>query len=305
MIWYVTGATGLIGKPLVHCLIKSGHRVVAISRSAETYFARESKESIVARNFDLTTDNPSAVLPPPRGAAGLIALGSRISTSTSLGDVRSQLKLDTVGHLSLVSFLRPNLEYILYASSCTVYGTVQHFPVPETAPLAPKNVYALCKVASELMLQQVQSDWRIPVTILRVSQVYGPGASLQAAMYQFLDLARSGARPRITCDPETFRDYCHVDDVIQAVEAAIAQRSCGVFNIGGGEPISIMRLARACLAAAGSELEPEVCVEQPGTSMWLDVSRARASLNYAPKVRLEDGVLSEFHRLWGPGSQSQ
>jgi len=278
--------------------------VVAISRSAETYFAGQNKEGIVARNFDLATDNPLAVLPPPRGAVGLIALGSRISTSANLGELRSQLELDTLGHLSMVDFLRPNLEYILYASSCTVYGTPQDFPVPETAPLAPKNVYALCKVASELMLQQIQNYRRIPVTILRISQVYGPGASLQAAMYQFLDLARSGRSPRITCDPETFRDYCHVDDVIQAIEAAIARRSPGAFNIGGGEPISMRRLARACLAAAGSELEPEVHVEQPGTNMWLDISRACACLNYEPKVRLEDGMLTEFHRLWGGGSQS-
>lgn len=304
MIWYITGATGLIGKPLVSRLAESGHQVVALSRSAEAHFASRGKDGVIARNYDLATGYPSATLPRPYGAAGLIALGSRISKSTNLGEVRSQLGLDTLGHLSLVDFLGPNLEYILYASSCTVYGAPQYFPVPDTAPLAPKNVYALCKVASELMLQQIQRCWHIPVTILRISQVYGPGASLQAAMYQFLNLARSGARPRITCDPETFRDYCHVDDVIQAMEAAIARRSCGVFNIGGGEPISMMRLAHACLAAAGSGLEPEVYVEHPGTSMWLDISRARTHLNYAPKVHLEDGVLSEFRRLWGVGSQS-
>lgn len=299
MPWYVTGSTGLIGQTIVRRLVEAQHHVIALSRSAQDYYQAQSGQMLEPYNFDVARDEPSRVLQPPTDKAGLLALASQVTTTRDLSKMSTNLELDTLGHLRLIEFLRPKLGHIVYASSCTVYGWPSDFPIAESAPLAPMNVYAFCKVASEMILDRVQCEWNIPVAIMRIAQVYGPGAHLGAAMYQFLDVARKGKRPRIDCPPETFRDYCHVDDVGDALMNVIGHGSCGVFNIGGGEAVTMWQLARICLKVVGSGNEPEVVVQKSAWSMYLDISRASAQLGYAPQVSIVEGIRREYCRLWG------
>lgn len=297
MIWVVTGATGLIGRALVPALLASGDRVLALSRSAAQFYSAVDDPLLEARNFDLASDD-TLRLGNLTETAGLIALAARITTSGNFVELMDCLALDTYGHLLLLGWMQGALARIVYASSCTVYGWPERLPVTETAVLAPANIYALTKVASEQILTLTAQNWRVPLTILRIAQVYGPGAPRNAAMYNFLKAAHRGERPRITCDPAAFRDYCHVTDVVQAIQASIVRQKEGVYNIGGGSPVSVGKLARVCLTAAGCYHEPEVDPLTVGSNMWLDISLAKRDLEYEPKIVLSAGVQMEYQRLY-------
>lgn len=297
MIWIVTGATGLIGRALVPTLLKRDYQVLAISRSAANFYADLDHPRLGARNFDLI-GNSSIRLGKRSEEAGLIMLASHITTSSNMGMLEGILALDTFGHLRLVESLRPALRHMIYASSCTAYGRPSYFPVDESAQLAPVNVYALSKVASERTLSLISQNWNISLAILRISQIYGPGAPQIGAMYNFLRAAHLGERPRITCSPDNFRDYCHVSDVVQAIETVALRQSTGVYNIGSGDKTTIEQLARSCLKAADRYYEPEFDYQNPVVNMWLDISRAQNELNYDPKIELELGVKMEYQRLY-------
>jgi len=297
MIWVITGATGLIGRSLVPALLGKGHRVVALSRSASNFYAGFDHHRLDARNFDLTS-NSSMGLGDLSEDVGLIMLASKISVSTDLRKLVDHMAIDTYGHIRLTESLRSVLTHIIYASSCTVYGWPSQLPVDESATLNPSSVYALTKVASEHMITSMCHNWGISLAILRISQLYGPGAPLIGAMYNFLKAAYAGDRPSITCNPDSYRDYCHVADVVRAIDAVVLQNSKGIYNIGSGQPTSILNLAKICLQVASCNLEPEIEPRTIGTNMWLDISRARNELSYEPRIELQLGVQMEYERLY-------
>lgn len=299
MIWLVTGSTGLIGRAVVTALKDAGHYVLALARSAESFWG-VANDRIIPYNVDLTREGFSIKIPPTYEQAeiGIIALASHITASRDLSKINPNLNLDTLGHLRLIEVLKPRLKHIIYASSCTVYGSPKIFPVTEDMPLSPNNIYSLCKVASEKMLSVLEREWRIPVSIMRIAQVYGPGANINAAMYRFLGQIIRGKKPRFEVAPETFRDYCHVSDVVQALMASVLCRNPGIYNVGGGEAVSIQRLLDIGKAVSGKSVEPEIVSKRPDWNMWLDISRARNELGYNPQINIENGIKLEYSRLW-------
>jgi UDP-glucose 4-epimerase len=296
MIHVVTGATGLIGRALVRALRERGLCVLALSRSAGRVFQSAADADLRARDFDVARDDPTTL--PIDDNIALFMLASRITTSTGLADLQSILALDTYGHLRLAEAWRPRLRRVVYASSSTVYGHPVRLPVAEDAPLAPWNVYALAKAASEGVLRELTSSWDVPLTILRITQVYGPGAPLSGALYTFLQRAAGGHAPVVCVNPDAYRDYCHVDDVVRAVWLACKRGTAGTFNIGSGQGTSMERLARLALRVAGRTREPEIAARQSTYSMLLDIARARGALGYEPRIGIEDGLRREYQRLF-------
>lgn len=298
-VYWITGGTGLIGYHLVLRLVQAKQQLVVISRSAGTYFEKQKLSGLVALNYNIARDSVHS-LPECRDDVVLIALASHITTSQNLGLLKAVLQADTIGHLRLLEHLRPKLRHVVYASSCTVYGWPKQLPVIESAAYLPGNIYALNKVAMELFLHQVHEQWCIPISILRIAQVYGYRANLGAAIYKFLDAAHRNESPEISVPPDTIRDYCHVSDVVQAILLAMEAGIDTILNVGGGDPITIGGLAKLCLDVTRSNREPIIHVEsqKKPSNMWLDISRAKQLVGYTPGITLEDGIAMEYRRLY-------
>ncbi len=300
MIWIVTGPTGLIGRVIVRRLLDRGERVLALSRSAESFFANWQHPRLTARRFDLAQDRPDALHRIGIDEeVGVVMLSSIISTSTDLRSLAGVLDVDTYGHLRLAEHLLPRLRFGLYASSCTVYGRPASLPVDEAADLDPQNVYALAKVASERALSALLAAGTVPFCIARISQVYGPGAPLIGAVYTFLDRVAQRKRPQIRCNPDAYRDYCHVEDAVEGLMGAVERRAEGVYNVGSGSATTVERLARICMDVAGMADDPECEPRTRAGNMLLDIRRASRELSYVPRIGIEEGVQREYKRLFG------
>lgn len=293
-VW-ITGATGLIGRPLVERLRRGKAPMVLLSRSARAVFPDIGG----AIDVDLGRDDLAA-LPRPDGRVVLICLASQITTSSSAADLPGILKVDAAAHLRLIAHLHESLDAIVYASSCTVYGWPETLPVDERAAIRPENVYALNKVAMEAFLGLTAAHMNVPVAVLRIAQVYGPGAGRQSALYSFLARAHAGEAPLIAADPTTVRDYCYVGDVVEAILLSVAARANATMNIGGGDCRSLHELARLCVEIAGSSVPPRIeAAPRRRQNMCLDCSAARERIGYQPAVSLRRGVEMEYRRLFG------
>lgn len=303
MIWCITGASGLIGRALIEVLLNRGMRILALSRKAENFFREYSCHQFRACNYNLITDTPSKI-GNLDDEVGLIMLASVITDSKNPSDINHILSADTYGHLRLMEGLKSKLKFALYASSCTVYGYSDKQPVEELDPLQPLNVYALTKITSERIFGEISKDWLFPLCILRISQVFGPGAPLTGALYSFLDSAVKGSQIQISCNPEDFRDYSHVDNIIKGIIAAIETRCNGIFNIGNGSATTLLELARICLKIVGRNDEPKIKSEVKAGNMFLNIERARKILGYNPSIDIMQGIISECHRLYGISPRS-
>ncbi|BBC71349.1 conserved hypothetical protein [Altererythrobacter sp. B11] len=126
-------------------------------------------------------------------------------------------------------------------------------PVPTSTDAAPMpgSVYGSSKLMQEYLLAQTPAPWQS--VILRLQNVYGPGQSLHnpytGVLSIFTNQAMRGQQINIYEDGEIYRDFVFVDDVVAAFVAACHEPSLlsRTFNIGTGEPTSIIAAARLIL----------------------------------------------------------
>lgn len=122
------------------------------------------------------------------------------------------------------------LQSIVYLSSTGVYGDHQGAWVDETTPTVPANERGGARAKAEQDWQALGRQRNIPVAVLRLGGIYGPG---QNAFVRLL----AGRAHRID-KPGHVSNRIHVADIVQAIEAAIRLRYSGIVNVTDGEPAS-------------------------------------------------------------------
>jgi len=121
-----------------------------------------------------------------------------------------------------------NLQSIVYLSTIGVYGDCGGAWVDEATPPKPEAARGRERLAAEQSWQVLSKRRGIPVAILRLAGIYGPG---QNALVQIA----SGRARRIVKHGQVF-NRIHVGDIAQAIDAAFTRRASGIFNIADDEP---------------------------------------------------------------------
>src|SRR5580658_4861992 len=120
------------------------------------------------------------------------------------------------------------LRALVYLSTVGVYGDHGGAWVDEDTPADPATPRARNRRAAERAWQDFGKQCGIPVAVLRLAGIYGPGRNA------FTQIARGDAR-RIVKPGQVF-NRIHVDDIAQAIDAAFARKASGVFNVADDEP---------------------------------------------------------------------
>jgi GDP-4-dehydro-6-deoxy-D-mannose reductase len=155
---------------------------------------------------------------------------------------------------------------VVWISSCEVYGPPPALPVPESAPLAPANPYAVSKAGAELLALVYVDVYGLDVVRVRPFSHSGPG---QLSVFLLSSLARQAAEARlsgasrlrlVTGNPDTRRDFTDVRDVVRAYRLlALDPAAAGVYNVSSGRSISAAeQVALLADLVAPVEVEHEV-----------------------------------------------
>jgi UDP-glucose 4-epimerase len=215
------------------------------------------------------------------------------------------------GHLSVLEACRavnPRVR-IVFPSTRLVYGKPQYLPVDEGHPLAPESIYAVHKLTVENYLFIFARLHGMQVTVLRISNPYGPMHSRNTSGYsiasQFIRTAVEGGRITLFGNGEQLRDYLYIDDLVDALLCSAWSAKAGnkIYNIGSREGTSLLQLAELAVAAAGrGEIvrvpwPPNYQTIETGDYIS-DISRAECELGWSPAADLRAGVYRtvEFYR---------
>jgi dTDP-L-rhamnose 4-epimerase len=175
-------------------------------------------------------------------------------------------------------------------------------PVPESAPLDPRNVYAATKVQQEHLGQVFARETGASVIALRYHNVYGPRMPRDTPYAGVASIFRSalaaGRSPQVHEDGGQLRDFVHVRDVARANLLALAAADAsGGFNVCSGRPASVGEMA-SLLATAMGGLAPQLSGRYrlgDVRHVFASPSRAEAVLGFTASVGLSDGM-AEFAR---------
>lgn len=173
---------------------------------------------------------------------------------------------------------------------------------PESAKIQPASIYAATKYAQEDLVRIGCEALDLKAVILRFQNVYGEGQSLNNPYTGILSIFSTRIRRRLSLpifeDGVESRDFVHVSDVAQALQLALEAdvASGSVYNVGAGQPTSVMELATSLVHKFQGSVLPHVTGEFRVGDIrhcYADISRIGADLGFQPKVSLDDG-LSRF-----------
>jgi dTDP-L-rhamnose 4-epimerase len=174
-------------------------------------------------------------------------------------------------------------------------------PCPHSAAetwARPSNVYAATKLAQEHVLDSWCSAFRAPLSILRLQNVYGPGQAIgnsyTGVLTHFARQIAEGAQVEVYEDGRIIRDFVFVDDVVDALLAALDRPPEGTrrLDIGGGVPVTLFDVA-STMARHGGAGAPVVNGRYrlgDVRAASADVSAATRELGWAPSTSLDHGL---------------
>jgi nucleoside-diphosphate-sugar epimerase len=214
----------------------------------------------------------------------------------------TDLEINVRAQISILEACRkdnPSIR-ILFTSTRQIYGKPVHLPVDEHHPIAPVDVNGINKTAAEKYHLLYGQLYGIPVSVLRLTNVYGPRMRIMDARQTFIGLwlrqIIEGQTIRVFGDGRQLRDLNYVDDVVDAmlVASSLPAAVGEVYNLGG-EPISLVDLAKQIVDANGGgayelvPFPPERKAFDIG-SYYGNYSKIHSALDWEPKVSLKRGV---------------
>jgi UDP-glucose 4-epimerase len=202
-----------------------------------------------------------------------------------------------VGSLQLLEAAKKatNVRVVFASSGGTVYGILASVPANELHSTHPRCAYGVSKLAIEKYLGLYHALWGLDCVALRISNAYGPGQQVGrnfGAISTFAANAAAGEPITVFGDGSVIRDYLYIDDLVAAFVAAGNHRGGPtVMNIGSGVGSSlndIIAALRQIYTRVDVKYVPRRDLDVP-TSI-LDVSLAKATLQWIPRTSFEAGV---------------
>ena len=301
----VTGCAGFLGSHLCERLLARGDRVIGVD--CFTHFnPRPVKEAHVEKllaapgftlvEADIATFALDGLLEQVDNVFHLAAQpGVRTSFGGGIGAyIHNNV---TATERLLQAAAGTELQAFVYASSSSVYGDQPTYPVTEDASLRPVSPYGATKVITEQLAGAYWQGQGVPVVGMRYFTVYGPRQRPDMAFAKFLRRAVLGKPLPIYGDGHQVREFTYCADVVQAtIQAATHGERGSTYNIGGGQPVSVLN----AIAIVSELMERPMTTEHlplgPGEPRRTegDISRAQRDLGFRPETPLVAGIAAHL-----------
>ena len=311
--WLVTGAAGFIGSNLVETLLNLGQNVIGLDNFATGHRRNladieGSVDSSAWSRFHMI-DGDIRDLETCRKAVADVdyvlhqaALGS---VPRSLEDPLTSNAVNIDGALNmLVAAKDEGVSRFVYAASSSTYGDHPALPKVEENIGKPLSPYAVTKFVNELYADVFARAYDFPSVGLRYFNVFGrrqdPDGAYAAVIPKWVAAMLKNETVLINGDGETSRDFCFIDNVVQAnILAAMAgtEAQGEVYNVGVGDRTTLNQLHEMISTSLG---DLDVGVEKQPTYQdfragdvrhsQADISKARRLLGYQPTHRVADGI---------------
>ena len=273
------------------------------------------------------------------GVDRVVHLAAAVGVGQSMYEIERYTSVNAIGAAVLLEesiAIRDRIEKLVVASSMSTYGEglyrceaeatevspparsveqlrareweprcprcgreLQAVATTEWTPTTPESIYAITKRDHEDMFLVTGRAYGVPVTALRVFNVFGPRQALSnpytgvAAIFSSRLL--NGKPPIIFEDGRQSRDFVHVSDVASAVVAALEPGAGDgqALNIGTGSATTVADVAAVLAQELGVSVEPEIRQRFRAGDIrhcFADITRAAHEIGYAPAVSFENGM---------------
>jgi dTDP-glucose 4,6-dehydratase len=294
----ITGGAGFIGSHLCDRLLAEGHEVVAMDN-----FITGSEENIAHlagnRKFTFIYHDVTNYIYVPGSLDAVMHLASPASPVDFTRVPIQILKVGSLGTHNALGLALSKRARFLLASTSEVYGDPLVHPQPETYwgnvnPLGVRGVYDEAKRFSEAITMAYHRVHGLETRIIRIFNTYGPRMRLDdgRVVPNFVGQALRGQPLTVYGDGSQTRSFCYVSDLVEGMYRLLISAEMGPVNVGNPNEITIKAFAETIDRLVGKQagiVYKPLPVDDPRIRQP-DISCARASLGWEPKVGLEEGL---------------
>lgn len=295
----VTGGAGFIGSHLVERLVRDDlGKVTALDNMHRGNIAHLAECRDRIRFIWADVRDEVALRAAMLDVDVVFHLAAQSNVLGAEYDSDYAVSTNVLGTINVLRAAQAAVRRVVFSSSREVYGDPDVLPVPETAPMRPKNSYGASKVAGEAYCRAFQQAG-LEITVLRLANVYGPRDS-DRVIPIFLRNSQRG-EPLVVYGGSQVVDFVWVADAVDSlVRAATVPPVTEPINVGSGLGISILDLAKTILSITGSHSDLQIL---PARSLETcrfaaDTRRMQTQLGLAPCNGLA-GHLAELLRHRG------
>jgi UDP-glucose 4-epimerase len=327
----VTGGVGYIGSHTVVELIESGFEVIIIDNLSNSNMnALDGIEEITGKRplfekLDVCNKSQlSSFFEKYTGIGAIIHFAAFKAVYESVSNPLKYYFNNLVSTINLLEFMKKkDIPYMVFSSSCTVYGQPDELPVSEKAPVKKAtSPYANTKqIMEEIISDALLSTSSLKAISLRYFNPIGahPSALIGELptgvpdnLIPFITQTAIGIRDEIkvfgddynTPDGSAIRDYLHVVDLAKAHVVALqrllkkqSKANYEIFNLGTGKGVSVLEAIESFERATGEKPNYKIVDRRPGDveKVWGDTSYANKELGWKAERNLDDAMLSAWN----------
>lgn len=313
--WLVTGAAGFIGCNLVEALLQLDQRVVGLDNFATGHEKNlaQVQASVGAERWKCFTFKRGDIRDPItchdvcKGVDYVLHQAALGSVPRSLEDPLSTHAANATGFLDMLVAARDaGVARFVYAASSSTYGDHPGLPKVEDVIGKPLSPYAVTKLVNELYADVFGRCYGMESIGLRYFNIFGrrqdPNGAYAAVVPKWVSSMISNEPVYINGDGETSRDFCYIDNAIQAnllaATSAHPDAANQVYNVAVGERTTLNQLfeaIRALLAPRYPHLQGFRPVYRDFRAgdvrhSLADITKAQTRLGYAPTHRIGEGL---------------
>ena len=328
--YLVTGGAGFIGSNYVHRLIQRNEHVTIfdnLSRAGAPRNVDWLKSQFGDDAFRLIVgDVRSAdqIAEAAKDADIIVHLAGQVAVTTSVTNPRDDFEANALGTFNTLEAARLSGRdpIFIYASTNKVYGGMDDVKLteeatrwlyadlehgcPETQPLDFHSPYGVSKGAGDQYVRDYARIYGLRSVVFRQSCIYGPrqfGIEDQGWLAWMTIAAVTGRRITIYGDGKQVRDVLHVEDLLNAYDAAVEKIDVAkgqVYNMGGGTR-NVMAIwaefGPILERLLGKKIEVARADWRPGDQkvFYADFRKAQRELGWEPKIDLEEGIEMLFN----------
>ena len=323
--YLVTGGAGFIGSNYVYRLLKRSENVIIydnLSRAGAPRNLDWLKKNFGEKSFNVIVADvrdAASIAEAARGADVIVHLAGQVAVTTSVTNPRDDFEANAIGTFNTLEAARLSDRdpIFIFASTNKVYGGMDDVKVvddatrwryadlvngcPESQPLDFHSPYGCSKGTGDQYARDYARIYGLRSVVFRQSCIYGPrqfGIEDQGWLAWMTIAAVTGRKITIYGDGKQVRDVLHVDDLLNAYDAAIEGIEVAkgrVYNMGGG-PGNVLAVwaefGPLLEKLLGKKIEVARADWRPGNQrvFYADFSKAKNELGWSPKIGLQEGI---------------
>jgi UDP-glucuronate decarboxylase len=299
MRFLVTGGAGFLGSHLCEALLKNHHEVICLDNFYTG--SRKNVEHLQANSrFELIRHD--VTVPMQLEVDAIMNLACPASPIQYQKHPVQTIKTSVIGAINMLELANRLRVPIFQASTSEVYGDPSISPQVENYwgnvnPIGIRACYDEGKRASETLFFDFHRQYQIPIKVARIFNTYGPRMDLLdgRVVSNFIVQALKNEPLTIYGDGTQTRSFCYVTDLIDGflklMETDI--EVTGPINLGNPREFTMLELANKVIQLTGSQTTVEFLPlpSDDPKQRKPDISAAKSTLSWVPKVELEEGLL--------------